>query len=158
MVTDHNCNLKTFIVPHRMSIIPLWNPIPVFGRKHNSICYLVQPATVTSELYCTYQFVLLHDCFLIAFLTTTVFVTVGRWNVTGMVLVVRNLTTLLWTLVVLVQRLTLLLGLDPHLPMRLPSRPHVALHICGVHTQTHTWRQSPCLDSQERSVLRCDAG
>ncbi len=71
---------------------------------------------------------------------------------------VRNSTTLPWTLVVLVLRLTHLRGWNPRLPMRSPSRPRAALHTCGVHTQTHTWQQSPCSDSQERSALRCNTG
>lgn len=82
---------------------------------------------------------------------------IGQWNATGKVLAVRNLTTPPWTTGVLVRRLTLLHGWNPLLLTRSPSRPLAALHICGVHTQTHTWRQSPCLDSRERSALRCDA-
>ena len=83
----------------------------------------------------------------------------GRWNAKGMELVARSSTTLRWTLVVSVQRLTpSSLAGTPPLPMRLPSRPRAAPHTCGVRTQTRTWRQSCCLDTRERSALRCEAG
>lgn len=88
-----------------------------------------------------------HNCFLTI---------VGRWSATGKALVVRSSTIHPWTMAVSVQRLTLLRGWNPRLLTRSPSRPRAARHTCGAHTRTHTWRQSPCSDSRERSALRCD--
>lgn len=130
--------------------------------QHRSTCCLVfdfynHGYTDTAVLHGTTAVVFRHDCFQ-PFLTATVFSPAGQWSVTGTLLVVRNSTTLPWTLVVSVQHLTLLRGSDPRLPTRSPSRARAAPHTCGVRTQTRTWHQSPCSDGQERSVLRCDAG
>lgn len=139
-----------------MAFIVLWNPIPTFGRKHNY--WNTIPPSVAQDLISTTTDTYTGCASTYLFLLPLFVSHVGQWSITGMVLAVKNSTTLRWTLGVLVQHLTLLRGLDPHLPMRLPSRPRAAPRTCGVHTQTHIWRQSPCSDSQERSVLRCDAG
>lgn len=105
--------------------------------------------------FCAWACILFHLC---SSCRCPIFLSVGQWNATGMVLVGRNLTTLPWTLGVSVRRLTRPRGWDPRLLTRLPSSPRAALHTCGARTRTRTWRQSLCLDSQERSASRCEAG
>lgn len=99
--------------------------------------------TLTPVLQCNFCFCLLSA---------------GQWSATGKTLVVRNSTTHPWTLGVSVQRLTLHPGWNPLLRMRWPSRPRAAPRTCGGRTQTRTWPRSPCSDSPERSVSRCDRG
>lgn len=87
-----------------------------------------------------------------------VFSAAGRWNAIGMALAARNSTTLPWTPVALVLRLTLPCGRSPLPPTRSPSRPRAAPRSCGGRTRTRTWRPSPCSDGRERSASRCDVG
>lgn len=152
----------TFVKPNSC----IWQETQLL-TEHDSICFLafdlynrwhLGATLYISICVCSGLTECVHVIVFTWFLTAAVFSSVGRWNATGKAPAVRILTTLPWTLAVLVRRLTLLRGRSPRLPMRWPSRPRAALHTCGVRTQTHTWHRSPCLDSRERSALRCDAG
>lgn len=161
--SNYSCNLKTLIIPHSQDVhctfgkpnYCVWQEtrLPV---EHNYTCYSL--SDLCWHLATALDISVFVTMFVVTWCFTAPVFSSAEWNATGKVLGGRILTTLPWTLVVSAQHLTHPLGWDHRLLTKLPSSPHAAPHIWGVHTQTHTWRQSPCLDSQERLASRCDPG